>query len=224
MCGRYIQTTELQTLQTRFLFDHSDVDLVSRYNIAPGQASPVIVSNGSRTLKMMKWGLVPSWAKDPAIGNRMINARAETVAEKPSFRNAFNRRRCLILANGFYEWYKPPDKSVKTPIHFFRKDNQPFAFAGLWENWADANGAELQTYTIITTEANDFVRPFHHRMPVILRPDDESVWLGNDANETNALDSIVHSIDWPDMDSARVTTYVNSPRNQGPSCIIPLQD
>lgn len=224
MCGRYTQTTELQTLQIRFAFDPGEVDLVRRYNIAPGQLAPVITGDNERRLAMMKWGLVPSWAKDPSIGHKMINARSETIAEKPSFRNGLRQRRCLVPADGFYEWQKHPDSKTKTPIHFYLKDHLPFAFAGIWERWIDPDGNDLKTCTLITTEANKLISPFHHRMPVILRTDHEAPWLDQKLTDPEQLRTLMSAYPPEEMEYHSVATLVNSPTNDSPECILPLAD
>ncbi len=170
MCGRYTLKTPIDVVAEHFGLDEYPSSLTPSYNIAPTQeVAAVVEEDEKRKLKMFRWGLVPSWAKDPAIGNKMINARAETVSEKPSFRSAFKRRRCLIVADGFYEWQKT-DGGAKQPYHFRMKDSSPFAFAGLWETW-DGDGADVRSCSIITTDANDLMKEIHHRMPVILLPD-----------------------------------------------------
>ena len=162
---------------------------------------------------MLRWGLVPFWAKDPAIGNRMINARAETVAEKPSYRNAYKHRRCVILASGFYEWRKDGDS--KTPWFITTEDDSPFAFAGLWENWNDrASEESLQTTTIITAEANDFMSNIHHRMPVILKPAAADRWFSGDNELIHAVAEIT-----PELKAWPVDRRVNNARNEGAELI-----
>ena len=169
MCGRYTQTLAGPILLSRFRLEETVLDLKPRYNIAPGQEAAVVVREETTTLAAMRWGLVPSWAKEPAIGNRMINARAETITEKPSFKRLIERRRCLVPADGFYEWRR--EAKGKVPMRFILKSREPFAFAGLWDRWRNPEGAELRTFTIITTAANELMRPVHDRMPVILARD-----------------------------------------------------
>lgn len=174
MCGRFSLSTDKDDLQSRFGIDPTGILLKPRFNIAPSQLHPVVVvEDDKRVLRMMKWGLVPPWSADPKIGYRMINARAEGVDTKPSFRSAFKRRRCLIPAAGFYEWAKP-DKKTRIPYYIRLKSKELFAFAGLWELWGPG---KLETFTIITTEANELVAQIHDRMPVILREKDEGTWL-----------------------------------------------
>ena len=187
----------------------------ARYNIAPTQQVAAIRddASGVRELVMLRWGLVPFWAKDPAIGNRMINARAETVAEKPSYRNAYKRRRCLVLASGFYEWRK--ETSGKTPYFITTEDESPFAFAGLWEDWTDKeSGESLQTTTIITADANDFMESLHHRMPIILQTGSADRWLSGD-------DDLIHHVAdiTPALKAWAVDRRVNNARNEGADLI-----
>ena len=169
MCGRYTLKTPANVLAEQFQIDEYPSSMNASYNIAPTQeVAAVIEGEGKRKLEMLHWGLTPSWADDPRMGNKIINARAETVAEKPSFRKAFRNHRCLVLADGFYEWHKTGNG--KQPYYIRMEDGSPFAFAGLWESWQ--NGTEIRSATIITTDANDVVGPIHNRMPVILHPED----------------------------------------------------
>ena len=192
------------------------------FNVAPGQAVPVVVQEGdNRKLDTYRWGLVPAWAKDPSIGYKMINARGETVAEKPAFREAFLKRRCLILADGFYEWSQ--GAKPKTPYCFTLADEEVFAFAGLWERWAGPDGTELLTCAIVTVEANDLMRPFHHRMPVILEPDDYGRWLDPGFRNKAALLALLRPYPSARMRVRPVSALVNSPKNDGPQCVLPLE-
>ncbi len=175
MCARYTLTADAESIQLAFNLDNAEAWGAPRYNIAPAQQVAVITDCDPKTLSMMKWGLVPSWAEDPAIGSRMINARSETAAEKPSFRKAFKRRRCLIPADGYYEWKR--EGTQKTPMYIRHAERDIFAFAGLWESWKKPDGDWLQTCTILTTEANQSIRPVHHRMTVIIEPEDYELWL-----------------------------------------------
>lgn len=200
--------------------------MVPRYNIAPTQPIGIVRFNaqaGTPEWALTAWGLVPSWSKDPTIGSRMINARAETAAEKPSFRAAFRRRRCLIPVDGFYEWQK--QGSRKQPYFINMEDDAPFAFAGLWEYWEGADGSALETSTILTTEPNALMATLHNRMPVILEPDDYALWLGTPEDDRKGLSLLQHLLRPypPDrMRAVPVSTYVNTPRNEGPDCIIPV--
>ncbi|NQW09238.1 MAG: SOS response-associated peptidase [Alphaproteobacteria bacterium] len=188
MCGRYSITMTPDMLRRLFGVVFRD-NLAPRWNMAPTQAAPVIHLGGSggRVAAMMRWGLVPSWVKDVSVGAKMINARAETVAEKPSFRAAYRRRRCLVPADGFYEW--KTEGGIKQPWRVARQDQAPFAFAGLWELWEGrGEGSALQTFTILTTEANATLRDIHHRMPVMLfEPEQFEAWLTADTVEAEAL-------------------------------------
>lgn len=191
-----------------------------RYNIAPSQPIAVITNQNPNQLAYVKWGLVPSWSKDPAIGNKMINARSETAAEKPSFRSAFKRRRCLIPADGFFEWTKQDKKKVPMYIHL--ENNAVFAFAGLWETWQSPDGSELQTCTILTTEPNELIKPLHHRMAVILEPDTYDTWLSPDELPADALMPLMTAYPPETMRVYEVSTQVNSPANDNPSIIEPF--
>ncbi|HSE84467.1 MAG TPA: SOS response-associated peptidase [Thermodesulfobacteriota bacterium] len=219
MCGRYTQTTDLETLQRRFEFSVKGVALDPRYNLAPGQEAPIVVKENERVLKMMRWGLVPHWAKEDSIGYKLINARAETITQKPSFKESFKMRRCLILADGFYEWRKTAKKESKIPIRFMLKDGEPFAFAGLWDIWQKPDGDKLLSFTIITTNANDLVGRIHDRMPVILRREDEDAWLNTSSKNTDKPASLLKPYPSEMMDGYEVSTLVNSPKNDSPECI-----
>ncbi|HWP47038.1 MAG TPA: SOS response-associated peptidase [Candidatus Limnocylindrales bacterium] len=227
MCGRYTQTRETEALQARFKFEPTDIVLHPRYNLAPGQDAPVIVQEESRVLKLMHWGLVPSWAKETSTGYKMINARAETLTQKPSFKKSFQRRRCLVPADGFYEWRKNGGRA-KTPLRFVLKSGDPFAFAGLWDIWqgSDEDATEgnnrllLLSFTIITTEANDLIRPIHDRMPVILQPKDEDTWLDPDLKDVNKLASLLVPYPSDKMMGYEVSSLVNSPQNDTPECLL----
>jgi len=216
MCGRFAFYSPSEA--TAALFGASSTtEVVARYNIAPTQFIAAVRNDEQDTaeLAMLRWGLVPSWAKDPSIGNRMINARAETVAEKPSFRNAYKKRRCLILADGFYEWRKEGDG--KTPYFISLADGSPFAFAGLWENWSSKESDEsLQTTAIITTAASDFMAQLHQRMPVVMQPEQAERWLGGDMELLSEV--IDHS---PSFQAWPVERTVNNARNEDPALIEP---
>jgi putative SOS response-associated peptidase YedK len=212
MCGRYVVKHP-----TRFMAKMHRIAtplFEARYNVAPSQLVPVVkAADAGPELATMRWGLIPSWAKDAKIGYKLINARSETVASKPSFRSAFKRRRCLIPADGFFEW-KKLDTKTKQPHFIHLKDDQPFAFAGLWEIWHNPeDGEEVQSCTIITTEANEMMKPLHDRMPVILAPSAYDRWLAEPDTELLKPYTASEMIAYP------VSTYVNTPKNQGPKCI-----
>jgi putative SOS response-associated peptidase YedK len=218
MCGRYTLKTSVDTLVEQFGIDEYPSSITASYNIAPTQeVAAVIAEDEKRKLQMLRWGLIPSWADDPSIGNRMINARAETVAQKPSFRNAFKEHRCLVLADGFYEWQRI--QGGKQPYYIHMKDGSPFAFAGLWETWR--NGQEIRSCTIITTEANELVGGIHNRMPVILPPEDYELWLDPDFEEKEALTSFLRPYPSDVIEAYPVSRRVNSPSNNAPDCIEP---
>ncbi|HEX6305870.1 MAG TPA: SOS response-associated peptidase [Anaerolineales bacterium] len=197
-------------------------EITARYNIAPSQPVAVIPNDGRNKLDFFVWGLIPSWAKDPAIGNRMINARAETLAEKPSFRAAYRRRRCLVLADGFYEWRKEPGNKAKTPMYIQMESKEPFAFAGLWEIWHSADGSEVRSCNIITTEPNGLVKQIHNRMPVILPREAYELWLAPEEKDPSELDGLLVPFPAPEMMAYPVSKTVNSPANDGPELVQPI--
>ena len=222
MCGRFTLRTPGGVLIQQFRVQ-SAPDLSARYNIAPTQPAPVVridLESGQRELVLLRWGLVPAWAKETSIGNRLINARGETVATKPSFRSAFRRRRCLVIADGYYEWKKVG--RIKQPYYIRMADEQPMAMAGLWEPWssaADKATDTIQSCTIITTQSNELTRDVHDRMPVILSSEDYSMWLDPDLADRERLEPLLKPMASEGMIKDRVSTYVNSPRNEGPECV-----
>jgi putative SOS response-associated peptidase YedK len=227
MCGRFAQAKEILTLLNRFNFYGEDAaGVVPRYNIAPTQSVPVIFHDGEDLhLRHMRWGLIPHWAKDPAIGNRLINARGETAAEKPSFRTPFKRRRCLVPATGFYEWQKPVGgKGSKIPYYIFRRDEGLLCFAGLWDHWDAPNGDIVQSFTIITTRPNKLMRPVHDRMPVILDEADENLWLNPDIHAPDRMQPLVRPCPDSLLAMYPVSTLVNSPTHESRDCIEPLPE
>lgn len=224
MCGRFTLYHTLEELEERFAAEMVVAEgTEARYNIAPTQDILVVTQNGARHLQAYHWGLIPSWAKDPAIGNKMINARAETLAEKPSFRTALQRRRCLIPADGFYEWQDAPDgkKTTRTPMHIRLKDGGLFAFAGLWDEWHAPAGSPLRSCTIITTAPNAVTAPIHDRMPVILRPEDESLWLDHSVTQASDLTSLLIPYSAEAMEAYAVSRQVNAPTVDDAACIRP---
>ena len=223
MCGRFTLTADPAELQAAFPeFSFPEAAFRPRFNIAPSQPLAVIANTGENRLDFFSWGLVPSWAKDPAIGNRMINARAETLAEKPSFRNAYKRRRCLILADGFYEWQVVPGSKVKQPMYIRMKDDQPFAFAGLWEDWHSVDGSQILSCTIITTQPNELVLPIHNRMPVILPRQAYQDWIRPGEVAAQELNPLLKPYPSELMQAYPVSRQVNSPGNDTPTCIQPI--
>ena len=217
MCGRYSLIADIRELQAYFGFVADELDVPPRYNIAPTQKALTLVDEGdSRRATQMRWGLVPSWAKDISIGSRMINARAETVAEKPSFRSAFRRRRCLVLADGYYEWTR--SGRAKRPMRIVMRSGEPFAFAGLWEVWRGPDDNLVRSFTVITTEASEHVRPIHHRMPAILPGDAQAAWLDEGA-DPDALHSLLTPYEDDGLEAYEVSTLVNSYANDGPEVV-----
>jgi putative SOS response-associated peptidase YedK len=217
MCGRYMLTTPVDALRQLFLFTERP-NLPPRYNIAPTQDVPIVRltrAGDRRELILVRWGLVPYWAEDVAIGHRLINARAETVHKTPAFRDAYQRRRCLVPADGFFEWKK--DGKVRQPLVVRRTDGAPFAFAGLWERWSQPDGNVLRSCTIITCPPNALVAPVHNRMPVILDPADHARWLDPAAGGRDLLKPC--PAEW--LEAIPVSTRVNSPHHDDPECIAP---
>jgi putative SOS response-associated peptidase YedK len=224
MCGRFTLTVDPSELQQAFPWVDVPDGIKPRYNIAPTQPVAIVPNDGSNRLNYYVWGLIPSWAKDPGIGNRLINARAETLAEKPSFRTAFRRRRCLILADGFYEWQSSPESKLKTPMFIHLKDKQPFAFAGLWELWFAPDGSEVRSCTIITTAPNSLMEPIHNRMPVILLPDAYQRWLDPGEQAPSRLQDLLRPYPAVEMAAYPVSRRVNNPANDTVDCIKPALD
>ena len=222
MCGRFTLFLDAETLREEFGLTEVPPDLSPRYNIAPSTQLVVVASAESRKAEWMRWGLVPSWAKDPAIGNKLINARSETLMEKPSFRNAFQRRRCLILADGFYEWKRGEGKGPSVPYYFHLVDHKPFAFAGLWEFWRSPDGEDLRTCTIITCGANSLVASVHDRMPVIFTPDTADQWLAPAPVEK--LQPLLTPLDSTRMSAHPVSRAVNAPGYDSSELIITVAE
>ena len=227
MCGRFTLTADPDVIREAFALGPASApalaELAPRYNIAPSQPVAIVAadSTGARKLEFFKWGLVPAWAKDPKIGYKLINARAETLAEKPSFRTALKKRRCLILADGFYEWKK--DGKAKTPMRIQLKSGEPFAFAGLYEFWKPADSdAFLKSCVIITTAPNPLMEKIHDRMPAILKPKDYDLWLTPGELPAEKSLPLLKSYAAAQMKAARVSTLVNSPAIDSPDCIKPL--
>jgi putative SOS response-associated peptidase YedK len=220
MCGRYTLAVPADEIADLFEVEAPpQLPLPLRYNIAPTQQAPVVrASEEGRELALLRWGLIPSWAKDPSIGNRMINARAEGIAAKPAFRAAFKARRCLVPADGFYEWRK--EGRGKQPFYIRRKDRAPFAFAGLWERWRDRAEEETrETFTIITTEPNGLVAPIHNRMPVIIPEEAYDRWF--DPEETGDPDLLAPYPE-EELTAYAISTWVNSPAHDDARCIEPV--
>jgi putative SOS response-associated peptidase YedK len=224
MCGRFTLTVDTAGLQQAFpqFTPPPGPKMPPRYNIAPTQPIAVVPNKGKNQVELMVWGLIPSWAKDPKIGNQMINARGETIAEKPAFRSAYKRRRCLIFADGFYEWRK--EGKIKIPTYIRLRDDDgvvgaPFAMAGLWETWND-----IATCTIITTEANEFMKTMHDRMPVILPSDCYEEWLDPAERPAEKLQHLIAQYPAKYFVSHAVSTAVNNAKHDAPDCIASVSD
>ena len=220
MCGRFVNHSSLRLIEKTFNVDAVACEVTSNYNVAPTQEVLVIIRNQHTRLDKFYWGLVPFWAKDVSIGSRLINARAETVAQKPSFRYAFKNRRCLIVADGFYEWQG--EKGHKQPWYLTLASAEPFAFAGLWEIWRDEAEKEYPSCTIITTAASNSIRDIHGRMPVILKPETYDAWLNPQNQDINQLNSILQERHIRELKRYPVARRVNDVRNNDARCIEPL--
>ncbi len=211
MCGRYTLAVELDELAERFGCPTVEPVFKARYNVAPTQVMPVVIApGGQRALRFMRWGLVPFWAKEKSIGNRLINCRVESAAEKPSFKHSYRHRRCLVPATGYFEWQKRP--AGKQPFYIRPLDHRVFAMAGLWDAWTDPEGEIIFSYTILTTEATPATFPIHDRMPYILRPDQESAWLQGQAPGTVE----------DRLEAYEISTLVNKPAHDQPEIILPI--
>jgi putative SOS response-associated peptidase YedK len=224
MCGRFALLVPGEELAEAFGLEKAP-PLAPRYNIAPTQPVAAVrrhPGTGRRELTHLHWGLIPFWADDTAIAGRLINARSETAAEKPSFRAAFKYRRCIIPASGFYEWQKR--NGHKQPYYIRHAGGAPLGLAGLWEHWQSDDGSEIESCTILTTRPNEQVRPLHNRMPVILAPEDYDVWLNSDGQHRDELQHLLQPAPEELLDAYPISTYVNRPQNEGPRCIEPLED
>jgi putative SOS response-associated peptidase YedK len=229
MCGRFTLTVTWEELMTRYLIDPESVSPfhIPRYNIAPTQMVTAIINDGSTNrIGQLQWGLVPSWAKDSSAGAKMINARSETLEDKPAYRMPFYRKRCLIPADGFYEWQK--NGNGKQPFRISLKNGEVFSMAGLYDTWITPSGDKLSTCTVITTEPNQLMAPIHNRMPVILRPADEALWLERQTSShtpegspsvLQSLKELLRPYPAEDMQAIPVSTTVNSVKNDTEDCI-----
>jgi len=220
MCGRFTITIEASYFQQELNLGSIPKEWKPRYNVAPSQDIPIVLNKETRDVEMLRWGLIPFWAKDEKIGYRMINARSETIQEKPSFRNAFKQRRCLVLADGFYEWQKQDGKAPKVPFYFQLADGAPFAFAGIWETWKPPEGDPLRSCSIITTEPNSLVAMAHNRMPVML--DKQIMWGWLEDKPPHALQSMLAPYPAEKMRALPVGLAVNNPKNDSAECVRPL--
>ncbi|MFC0476602.1 SOS response-associated peptidase [Robertmurraya beringensis] len=220
MCGRFSLTEEIYNLKRQFEFEFFE-EIGPRYNIAPSQMVLAIGQNkGGRKGAYLKWGLVPYWADDPKIGYKMINARSEGIDEKPSFKQPFKQRRCLILSDGFYEWKK--NGKEKQPYRFVMKDHKPFALAGLYDVWKKEGQSPIVTCTIITTTPNEVTEDVHDRMPVILKKEDYDTWLDPNNQDTTMLKSLLRPYPADEMVKYEISPLVNSPKNEVPEILQPM--
>ncbi|WP_340373469.1 SOS response-associated peptidase [Peribacillus sp. FSL E2-0218] len=219
MCGRFTLFTSMEEIMERFDIQGSfDEDYQFSYNIAPSHSVLSVINDGTRNrLGYLRWGLIPFWAKDEKVGYKMINARAETIAEKASFKNSYKKKRCLIIADSFYEWKKTPERKI--PMRIKLKDDAPFGMAGLFETWKSPDGTSIHSCSVITTAPNELMTGIHDRMPVILKRGDEKAWLDLSIHDTGYLQQYLKPFDSEQMEAFEVSTDVNSPKNNSPSLI-----
>ena len=223
MCGRFTLTANPADLQEAFENYTFPAKFAPRFNIAPTQPILAIPNDDRNEADFFVWGLIPMWAKDPGIGSRLINARAETLAEKPSFRGSLKHKRCLILADGFYEWKTGPSGKTKTPYFIHMHDRKPFAFAGLWDSWNSPDGSHVKTCAIITTEPNELMTLIHNRMPAILHPRDYARWLDASPQSPEILKPLIKPYPADKMSAYPVSTLVNKPENDIPELVVPIK-
>ena len=222
MCGRFSLTADPNQLRAMFPWLIFPEKMQPRYNVAPSQPVAVVPNDGKNSVDFFLWGLIPFWSKDPNASNRMINARAETLTEKPTFKNAFKYRRCLILADGFYEWKSEPDRKSKTPMYIKLKNGHPFAFAGLWDIWRSSDGSEIPTCTIITTEPNELMMNIHNRMPVILHEKHYPQWLETNEPDQKSLQELLQPYPSNEMVAFQISRSINNPANDSAEVIKPI--
>jgi putative SOS response-associated peptidase YedK len=220
MCGRFSLLAHQELIRERFGIEEFEFDIEPRYNIAPTQKIATVIRDPITKAVGMRWGFIPFWAKDMKIGNKMINSRAETVAESKVFKHAFQKKRCLILTTGFYEWKKTDDGKI--PMHIRMESNPVFAFAGIYSHWKSPSDSIITSCSIITTTPNELMQPIHNRMPVILKPDDESIWLDPEFDDVEALKRLLVPYSEEVLEAYQVSKYVNNPRNEGPMCTKPV--
>jgi putative SOS response-associated peptidase YedK len=221
MCGRFVRSSSIREIADYFNIGHPSFEVEPSYNVAPTQDIIILNNRGVKQLVKCHWGFVPSWAKDLSVGHKMINARSETVAEKPTFKAAFRKQRCLVIASGFYEWQK--DKKKKVPVYISLKSGTPFGFAGLYNVWTSPEGEKICTCTILTAEANDLLSAIHNRMPVIIPPDKQDIWLNPEVEDVELLKGFLRPFPSKEMVIARVSDRVNSPKYNSPDNIKPVR-
>ncbi|MDD2899752.1 MAG: SOS response-associated peptidase [Desulfuromonadaceae bacterium] len=218
MCGRFVTMIPYEELKQLFDLTESSTRIEPKYNVAPAQQVSVVRSNGEHNvLTPMRWGLIPAWSKDASIAGHTINARCETVAEKPSFRHAIKYNRCIIPISGFYEWSH--SGGTKTPHYIYLTENVPMSLAGIWEHWKAPDGGEMETFSIVTTTSNSLIQPLHDRMPVILQPADCDLWLSKNVHNPHELTPLYQPYPADEMMLHEVSRLVNNTRFDSPSCI-----
>jgi putative SOS response-associated peptidase YedK len=220
MCGRFVRKVKLHEAMDFFKAALIEAEMAPSFNIAPRQPVAVIMEDGKRKIVAMQWGLIPHWAKDEKNANKLINARSETIGEKPSFKNSFKKFRCLIIADGFYEWQGTGRN--KKPFFICRKDDAPFGMAGLFDRWQNPEGKVITTCTIVTTEANEIMKPIHHRMPVIIDPENYDIWLNPHEVDIAKLGKFLKPCNSDILKAFEVSLAVNSAKNNSDECILPV--
>ena len=220
MCGRFVRSSPISSIAEAFNIQQASIEIAPSYNISPTQEIVIINKKGTKQLMQCTWGFLPSWARDPSMGSKMINARAETVASKPTFKSAFRKQRCLVIADGFYEWHKIKNK--KTPVYIHLKSGRPFGFAGLYNPWTSPEGKMFCTCTIITTSANELLEPIHDRMPVIIPRDKEDLWLNPEEQDQDVLLGLLKPYPSEEMQMHEVSAKVNYPTYNSPEAIKPV--
>ena len=224
MCGRFALYSDPKTLARRF-GAQAPADLRPRYNVAPTQSIPIVrEDDGQRRFALVRWRLIPHWAKEMELGYNTINARAETVASSPAYRSAFRHRRCLVVADGWFEWETRPDSKRKQPWFITLRDHEPMAFAGLWDRWHSPEGTDVESCTIIVTDANDRTRTIHPRMPVVLAPDDWDMWLAPEGSDPEMLKGLLRPYPADGVTAWPVSTVVNNTRNDSPECVARIDE
>lgn len=221
MCGRFALTVDPAQLGDEVEGIDFPRQFAPRYNIAPSQPVLTVPNDGSNAAQFFLWGFIPGWAKDSSLGSRLINARGETLAEKPSFRGAYKYKRCLVLADGFYEWKSQPDLKVKVPHFIHLKSRKIFAFAGLWAEWQAPDGSTVRSCTVVTTSPNELIASIHNRMPLILDPESHATWLDVSPRTPESLNHLIKPFPAELMQAYPVSTLVNNPGNDIADCILP---
>ena len=221
MCYRFVRESNIAEIAREFDVDEIEEDISPSFNVSPTHNVPALINDGVRRIEVLRWGLIPPWAENISIGNKLLNARGETITEKPSFRLAFKKRRCLIPATGYYEWKR--EGSNKTPMFIHLKDEKIFGMAGLWERWTSPSGEQINSFTIITIAANDWLKPVNDRMPVIIPKDQVALWLDSTGRSEDDLMHMLKPYDADLMEKHKVSSVVNSPKNDSPENIIPVK-